>query len=171
VTEPAPSHVYICSKHAKCNYPQQERSMSCYSEIKYLQVNDQDHTKHDRITVLGRVQDRRPTRLNPNPLPGYEIAEIIPADGGRQSQPLFAKSSEWPELSLDKQKSPGPGPGLFLFYLCAPLLTRSWVLRCLSSLGSLISSIPCFSLASLSSIATSSGSSKVREKLPQNNSR
>jgi len=58
------------------------------------------------------------------------------------------------------------------FYLCpAPLLTRNCVLRCLSSLGIRISSIPCFSCASDSSIATSSGRSKVREKLPQNNSR
>lgn len=56
-------------------------------------------------------------------------------------------------------------------YLWAFVFTCSRVLRCLSSFGSRISSMPCFSWASASSIATSSGSRRVREKLPQNSSR
>lgn len=74
----------------------------------------------------------------------------------RQKKPLRNKVSKW-----------------LFHYLTdtAEERTLSWVLRCLSSFGRRISSRPCFSWASASSMITSSGRTSVRVKLPQKSSR
>lgn len=75
----------------------------------------------------------------------------------------------WLETKRRFQMEP---PFLIVIYaLCTCDFTRNCVLRFLSSFGNRISSIPCFSCASASSIITSSGRTRVRENDPQNSSR
>lgn len=80
----------------------------------------------------------------------------------------FSNASIWSKKTSCKCSSFS-----YYFYLPATILERtlSWVLRCLSSFGRRISSRPCFSWASASSITTSSGSTRVRVNPPQNSSR
>lgn len=90
----------------------------------------------------------------------------------RDRQIFISKGYVW---HIQKEKPPrNSRRPLFLFCYLAILMferTLSWVLRCLSSLGRRISSSPCFSWASASSITTSSGRTRVRVKLPQKSSR
>ena len=79
--EPCPAALKSIAIH--CDR-QDEPAPKHKKEIKYLKINDQPidpngqaDLKYDEHTVIGRVRDRRPTWLHPNPLPNHEIAEII----------------------------------------------------------------------------------------------
>lgn len=100
--------------------------------------------------------------------PGTRLTVLIRCRDGKL---YFSPGSVWKTQTKSRLRTLSSSG--FHNYFPATIFERtlSCVLRCLSSFGRRISSRPCFSWASASSITTSSGSTSVRVKPPQKSSR